>query len=573
MTTEAGAQTTDVALGIEALARRDVRGAETAFSRAANGPNVQLRPSALQWRAHVAWRIRGNLAVAERYLDLALALTRFNSQVLMDKARVEGERHRYREAARTAAEALTSSVDAERRGLVLRTIVQLEVDAAFSATPRAMMDSLDLPLLSRTRDTLTARVARFHGRTSDARALIDAGALLGDSTAVRDGLRSYLALRPVGVAAGIDSVVARGPLVSALVATGLHESAALFLRRAEALPVSQSDVLVYAEFLRDARRASERHYRKAMAGTAQPGDMLRALNAIGRGLWTRLSWPDRKVPPYYPAALYRELGLRFGTMISIEQNRGVDELQLAHRLGSHVVSVDGRGATVVVLDGFVASGVDAWLLDEVGGRAGWVARDTIFMRRTGFTETPFRALVALTDPQTMPGELFRITRDSIGDLDRAKRDSLGYFPGVAARVFRAGAQSLFDSTSDPAAFARALYENLTATSIVLHESRHAADLRSRRASTPAEDEYRAKLDEVTGARHPRLALTAILTPNIGDASPHGQANRRIMRGLARWIRTNGKSIQGYDPDMPALLQLPNLTDEQLRTAFRSMPRQ
>jgi hypothetical protein len=77
---------------------------------------------------------------------------------------------------------------------------------------------------------------------------------------------------------------------------------------------------------------------------------------------------------------------------------------------------------------------------------------------------------------------------------------------------------------------------------------------------------------VSLAAHPRLAMTAILTPNIGDASPHGQANRRIMMGLARWIRQNGAFISGYDARTPALLQLPSLTDAQIRTAFASMQR-
>jgi hypothetical protein len=67
-----------------------------------------------------------------------------------------------------------------------------------------------------------------------------------------------------------------------------------------------------------------------------------------------------------------------------------------------------------------------------------------------------------------------------------------------------------------------------------------------------------------------LSLSAILTPNIGDSSPHGLANRRLMIGLNRWIRRNGAAIAHYDPQVPALLQLPNLTDAQLRAAFASM---
>jgi hypothetical protein len=115
-----------------------------------------------------------------------------------------------------------------------------------------------------------------------------------------------------------------------------------------------------------------------------------------------------------------------------------------------------------------------------------------------------------------------------------------------------------------------LFDDLVHSSIVLHEGRHRADARARRDQTQADAEFRAKLDEVTGAALPRLALTAILSPSIGDSSPHGQANRRIMIGLNRWIRRNGTAIARYDPRVPALLQLPQLSDAQLKAAFNAM---
>jgi hypothetical protein len=234
---------------------------------------------------------------------------------------------------------------------------------------------------------------------------------------------------------------------------------------------------------------------------------------------------------------------------------------------------------LVVVDGVVAKGLDAWLLDDAGGRGGWTANDTAYQIRTAFTENPFRSWIGLTEPQAIPGELFRIMRDSIGDIDRARQDSLGYFPGVAARVFRQGAQALLDSLSGVAgmdenqrerAFTTALFHALTESAITLHEGRHLLDERRGRPPSNADAEFQAKVDEVSAARHPRLALTAILSPNIGDSSPHGQANHRVMAGLNRWIRANGASIAGYDPAVPALLQLPKLTDDQLRAAFRSM---
>jgi hypothetical protein len=565
----AHAQTSDVALGIEALARRDVRAAETAFRRGTTAANPLIHPAAWQWLGHVAWKFRGDAAAATRYLDRALTEARDSSQILLELARVQGFRGRYRDAIRTAADAMHRSGDAERRGLALRTSVELVVDRAFAAGPGRMRDSVDTATVAMLRDSAAARVKRFPGRTNDALALIRTAAILSDFDAMDAGARSYVALVDEGIRPRIDSLVGDG-LPGRLTFWGLAEAFALNIeaRRTSARQVFEDnaeDWAHYGRFLHDLRHAIERINRAEVAGTARLGDVQRAVNAGGRRLWQELSWQG-PTPTFYPAAFSRELSKRFRAVISIERSRGVDELFLAHRLGAYTLD----GAPIVVLDGVVTTGIDDWFLDGAGGRAGWVANDTVYERRPGFTETPFRALLALTDPQTVPGELFRIARDSVGDIERARRDSLGYFPGVAARMFRPATEALLDSVKTREAFTRAMFDNLVRSSIVLHEGRHRADARARLRQSPADAEFRAKLDEVTGARLPRLALTAILSPSIGDSSPHGQANRRLMIGLNRWIRRNGSAITGYDPRVPALLQLPRLSDAQLIAALNSL---
>jgi len=203
----------------------------------------------------------------------------------------------------------------------------------------------------------------------------------------------------------------------------------------------------------------------------------------------------------------------------------------------------------------------------------------VYMIRDAFAEAPFRLWLGLGDPASMPAEVLRTYRDSVGDIDRAERDSLGYLPGVAARLLRDGGEEVLDSLRNipgtsmaetQTTFVKIVYRSLVQSSVYLHEARHLSDIRSGRRGTDADAEFRAKIDEVSRADHPKLAMTAILTPNIGDKSPHGQANRRIMIGLDRWIRRNGKSIGGYDPKVTPLLQLPKLTDAQLRAAYNSM---
>ena len=564
----AAAQTTDVALGIEALARRDVRGAELAFRRGTTADNPLVRPAAWQWLGHVAWKFRGDTASAVQHLARALAEARDSSQVLLEMARLDGARGRHVEAVRAAFEAMRRSGDAERRGGAARVAADLMVDAAFAlhaqhVGPRRLVAQVGESIVNELRDTLASRVARFHGRTSDAHALINVGALMGDTAAIRTGMRSYFALVDDAIRPNVDSLITADGRCN----SPLFECAALMNYRAFESSVHREDMFgreAYGRFVHDTRAGMDYVYRAQLNGGARPGDVTRFLNGAFRSLWRGAAW---KRETFIPAEVSREIAKRFGAVISVERRGGMEELYFSHRLGAYRTN----GATVVILDGIVTSGVDQWLLDGTGGRAGWVSNDTIYERRTAFTETPFRALLALTDPQTIPGESFRITRDSIGDIDRAKRDSLGYFPGVAARVFRSGAQSLLDSVREPAVFTRAMYDALRSTSILLHESRHVRDAATSSGSA-ADDEFRAKIDEVAGARYPRLALTAILSPNIGDASPHGQANRRIMVGLARWIRRNGPTIQGYDVTTPALLQLPLLSDAQLRAAFESMRR-
>ncbi|MEO5567759.1 MAG: hypothetical protein ABIR92_04675 [Gemmatimonadaceae bacterium] len=579
------AQTTDVALGIEALARRDIRGAEAAFARGTGASDPSVRSAAHQWRGHIAWKIRGDTIAAVRHLSQALASARDSSMVMLEIARLSGARRRHREAVRTAFEAMSRSLDGERRGLAARTLVSLAVSGAFASGTGSLSDSVDLSVLAVVRDTLRARAGRFPGRTVDAMALMEAGALLGDVRSVHVAWTHYFSLVDSATGASIRAAEPKlqgnqepetqtGRLLVTLMESRLYVPAVLLLRSARGdtmrPPAWMSDAVRYVRFTRAMQSAAEQHYRGALAGASRNGDINRALAVHGRELWDGLGWSAPRAgprPDFYPAALQRELATRFGTVLSIEKSGSIEELHLAHRIATHAVSTGSATATVVVLDGVAANGVDAWLLDGAGGRAASVAHDTIFERRTAFTETPFRAWIARNDPQSMPAELLRILRDSTADESRARTDSLGFLPGVAARMFRDGAQRIADST-----FAQTVYAALRQSTVVLHEARHIADNRSGHAVSAVEAEFRAKVEEVSRASHPRLAMTAILTPKIGDASAHGQANRRVMLGLNKWIREHGPAIAGYDAAMPALLQLPRLSDAQLREAFGSMKR-
>lgn len=594
---------TDVPNGIDALVRHDIRGAVREFSKAASSASPSIAAAGEQWLAHVSWTVHGNAVPALAHLTRALALARDSSMLLLERARLDGFQHRYRDAVHWAAEGMMRAVDAERRGLIARTLIALAVDGSYAGARSHARDSVHLIVLRPVRDTLRARVGRFPGRTEDAQALLSAGILLSDADAIEMGWESYYALINDAAAQALDSARAllhRGTaamrlnpeseaawrnIATGLAASRLYDATGLLVRAGRPaksiVPPDLRDAASYAEFLRALRASTEEYYRRALVGGSREGDLDRAINARTRSLWTTLRWPSPP-PPFFPAAVPGELARRFGTVMIIDRGVPIPEIHLAHAIASFPpaggVESPGPRPVQVLLDGLAANGLDAWLLDGAGGRAGWASGDSIFEVRTSFTEAPFRSFVALADPQSMPNELLRVYRDSVADIERARRDSVGYFASIAARVFRSGASVILDSlyaqempqADRQRSFVQIMYRQLTFTSITLHESRHLADEKATPRRSAADGEFRAKVDEVTGSRRPRLAMTAILAPTIGAQSAHGEANRRIMLALARWIRANGAAIAGYDGSVPALLQLPNLTDAQLIAAFRSM---
>ena len=369
---------------------------------------------------------------------------------------------------------------------------------------------------------------------------------------------------------------------TALAMSRMYEPAALLMeprRRLNGLADRRlADATAYGLFIQDLRLASAEFYRRARVGRVRTGDLDRAITVRTRDLWAHLRWPAA-APPFYPAGVPRELARRFSTVISVERTSAIPELYIAQVIGSLVMTPPSKPRsphTVYVLDEATNDGFDFWLLDGAGGRVGWASGDSIFAIRTGFTDAPFRAWTELTNPRGIAEELSRIQRDSVGDLARVRVDSAGYLPGVAARLFRSGANEILglvarDSTSamqQQAEFVGILFHQLMETTIALHEGRHLAD--AHRHGSGVDAEFRAKIDEVAYATRPKLAMSAILHPNIGDQSAHGRANRRIMLGLIRWIRGNASNVDGYDTSVAPLIQLPLLTDAQLRAAFLSM---
>jgi hypothetical protein len=260
---------------------------------------------------------------------------------------------------------------------------------------------------------------------------------------------------------------------------------------------------------------------------------------------------------------------------------GFYDAHMGHRVADESVMFELYGARArlryFLLDGMVTNGLQSWAWDTEGAHGGWQRGDTIVQVRPVYAEGAITLLLTL-DSLQLERERSAIAFDSLADVRLATVDSIAFLPGVVARLRRDGRDALLDSLRHAAVAARdvdsvfsAIVSRVTRESaIIAHEGRHALDERSPTPLGPAEREFRAKLSEVAQASRPKLILSSIVHPNIGDATPHGRANARIMLGLIRWMRAHAAEIAGFDGAQPVLPQLPLLTDQQLRRAFRSM---
>lgn len=565
-----------------------------AFGEAARDTNVARRAAAERMLGVLAWRFYEDGARARAHFGSALATQHDTAATLVEMARLDIAEGRYRQAVALASTAVHSAVDdIVHRAAVLQMgravseaalAVRLDGASAAERPDSASVAGALVRLRQLVRNVpgridesmqllLTALVA---GAGADAATAIDSYYLVdAGGTQTRSQLPSTLAkLRADLPAWRGDSTpsAVRARLAAALGRARLYDAAALVS------PLG-GQLIEYARYCRHMRQTADEYYRRALVAGSRPEDLMRAYIHAERELWPHLGWAGAP-PAFYPAGADAELARRFGTVIQLGITGGYYDMHMGHVVGEErrVVTQYGRSARVnfLVIDGIVTNGLQSWAWDDAGGHGGWQRRDTIVQVRPVFVEHALNLWVS-GDTARRAHEQASIESDSILDLTIARADSIAYLPGVAGRLRRDGRNALLDSVRRagvPDSLVGRTFIGLASrlireSSIIAHEGRHAIDDQLG-SFTPEEREFRAKLSEVAFAARPKIVMSSIIHPNIGDATPHGRANARVMYGLIRWMRAHAAEIHGFDARQPVLTQLPLLTDDQLRTAFRGM---
>ncbi len=595
--------------GMQLFMQHDIDGADAAFASLPADASSRDRATALQTRALFAWRYRRAFDEGEALLREALGVEALTSKSWAGLARLETARDQF-DAAREAALEAIATAETEQEAIEgtisLARVAIGKAELTFDRTPHARPDSLTIEWLREAHDRLTIAVAEAPGDVAIAGPLLRTSIFLGDGEGLLAAWRSYY-LTIVGKPdAGVlnpsretldallpqwrdrePSAAEVARVVVALAASGLYREAWLAARTpgwtqgVEASDPETLETLTYARFVQEGSSVTDEHYRRVAIGEGDTKQYRAAFLETAEPLWEAIRWDDQR-PSLTLQNLIQETSRRFNAQLRGGKTAGYDDLHFGHRVIDEEISVSQYGHEAVlrfvVLDGMVSNGFQSWAWDFRAQHGGWASSGGITQVRPAYAGEAQEIWRTLNDSIALQRVREETERESATDWDRAAEDPHAFLPGLAGRLRLQGAGQLLEQLRAEGAtgdelqrrFLVELQAAVFASSIEAHEGRHAIDGTLSTPFSSADLEFRAKLSEVVFAPHPRIAFGGIIGGNIGDSTPHGQANLRIMRGLVTWLSERGDQIPGLDPSRPLLPQLDLLSDDQLRAAMASM---
>jgi hypothetical protein len=270
---------------------------------------------------------------------------------------------------------------------------------------------------------------------------------------------------------------------------------------------------------------------------------------------------------------------QWGLHGSIGLTDGFMSLHLGHVIDrqSEHVEQHGRSGDVqrLVLDNMLSNGYEAWLWDGAAQAGGWAEDGARLIQiRPAYVSGIESALEVRPGLAGREKSELKLRETDRGDAQRVHDHGLVDLLGVAAHLrlqvvdqIVADIQVTGHQADDANAFQARYWDGMLQGSITVHEGRHVldqAEYAGERALSSPELEYRAKLSELQFAIFPKLDLSTMVTGQIGSDSSHGAANTRILQGLERWMDSHRGQIADFHSEIPTVLQIPLLTDAQLR---------
>jgi hypothetical protein len=580
---------------LNAYSQNNVAEAERALRRIATDPaaGAKDKASALRELARIKWHIDGNAATALHDLSQADATGGSNCDSGKLRARILQESGRARELLDKTNMLAAQCKDAAEAGLV-------QLDAAEAALDIASADAAARAgALARAKELLGNLHPDVRASLRASALALQLGLLVGDSAAALQAWKDYFWLTETDVPQGL-----KHPYRSAteLFGAGLSRDAAPEAR------LQLVDLLVRAGFASAAERfaainglpgtaAGHPLWRKA-AGYFQARKELQATIVASNRRVARGGKADNLKGAVAKAQeqLMAAAGLRgdpqralleaYGLSGQVGDTDGYASVHFGHVVQSEQQSVEQYGHHAAVaflaLDNMISNGFNSWLWDGRAAAGGWTSPGPLIVQvRPEWTSAPLSAWSLFNGGSRRERLTARQAERMASDLAAVRDGSVVYLPGLADRLAMQVAQQVGGRARQLAgrggdirrAFLAEYWRANFKQSIVGHEGRHALDRGLVRGLARLSDsnlEYRAKLSELAFADYPRLAFNNINEPSLGDDSAHGKANERMLRQFADWIAKHSGQVQGYDPALPAVVQIDRLTDAQMRAIARSL---
>jgi hypothetical protein len=579
---------------VSAYAQNRVSEAEAAFRALAEAPNGAASERARAYRelARISWHIDGDGPKALALIGKADALgegrcgtAKLLARVLQEgdgDARLLEEAGALMQRCETPGQAAPIRMAAANAALDLSASGKPIKEAAF-AQAKALVAGLD---------------EEASGSLEGASLRLQLSLLEGDAQRALAAWKDYFWLIDRDVPQGLAGTYpAAAPVFEAALSAGADPVAKLTL----------VDLLVRAGFAVPARRFSEVHALDRVAGNHPLRKKAAAYFAAREALQAEVLQSNRKVARGGTAA---DLAAATGRMKEAllqavgQAGKGDAALQQAYGIRGFVGDTDGfesvhyghvvqnerlliaqyghqADAAFVTLDNMISNGFGTWLWDGRAATGGFAEADqTILQVRPEWTTGPLLAWRLFTGAADRKELIERQKELAAADESLVRGRGVAYLAGLADRLnlqaadqIGARVRALGGSGELRRAFLQEYWRASFQHSMVAHEGRHALDKKLVRGLARLNDanlEYRAKLSELALAEYPRLALRNINEPAIGSGSAHGKANKRLLGELGAWVDTNRRSVAGFDPKLPALVQLDRLTDDQLRSIARSL---
>jgi hypothetical protein len=359
-----------------------------------------------------------------------------------------------------------------------------------------------------------------------------------------------------------------------------------------------NEIRSYLEFLDQVKKTTEDFYRRTAVGGGKNGFLSSissyfrdrhykaSLKEIAQDFWRKLPW-TREHPEFDETLFAKEMNKRFGLEWWLGTHNRYYGLLAGHRVldTTRIITQYGFHSKVrfVSLDMMASDGYSSWFWDGRAMIGGTASESTIYQFRPGYVDEPFGIWEMVSDPERRAETEKKIMDSKSSDDTLARVKPYASLPGLALRLRYAGANRLLTDLQlkglkgpDLCLGFVAEWERLTIeSSIFAHEGRHLIDKQLYGTSlddslSPADQEYHAKLSEVIFSSDAIITFSKLISAYGGDASPHGQANERIMKVVVNWMDEHKSEIAGFDPTRPSLPQFDLLTDDQIRNLLRQV---